>query len=133
MKYKNMTDTDKERAFAEKVLGWVIRKVTDGHGITMDAWYEKDEEGWMRYPIKGEYYWSGTTTYPFHPKTNLDHAFMGVEKLNPHEIEISLFNGKWSVLWFQDGVFATDNCTTPNEAIMEACLRVVSPELFTED
>ena len=62
-------------------MGWVIRQVTDDRLFTMDAWYSKDEEGWMVFPIGEEFHWHGSRDEPFDPINNLDHAFMGVDKM----------------------------------------------------
>ncbi len=81
-----MKETEVTRYLATEVMGWpFIRKVVDGHGFEMDAYYSKDEEGWMCMPVDHDYYWSGSTDIPFDPIHNIEHAFMVRDALRDTE------------------------------------------------
>ena len=116
MKFNTMTPEQKERAFAEDVLGWVKQSYFDA--------YEKGDGYLIAIDI-------------FRPLTNLDHAFLGVDKLiDKADFNLEYELNKWSV-WFinvnegeEIDVYVEAN--TPNEAITEACLRITNPGIFNE-
>ena len=119
MTYHKLTDTEKERIFAEDVLKWFK----------------------MERPVHGKFaYRAGIGDYrSCNPLTDLNHAMLGMERLikeNEHffvtlnntyindrlEWEIAMGKiGNVSVHVFSD---------TPNEAIVEVCIHIVRPDLF---
>ena len=104
MKYTEMTDKQKRAAFWKDVLG---------HDEE-DWWYDKY----------------------FRPLTDLNHAMMGVEKFpdDKYYFELNREVGYWNVsLLWPENEYANVNADTPHEAIVEACLRITTPELFEED
>ena len=123
MTYHTLTDREKERIFAEDVLGWERRPHIFG-----SSYYFKDNH--MK-----------RTDY-FHPLTNLDHAFMGVEKFlypiclmreDTRESICGEYAGKWHVIIGYEGAWVshfTEKHDNPNKAIVEACIRIVRSDLF---
>ena len=122
MTYNTLTDQEKERIFAADVLGWELKQVLE----------DKRYEAWH---VNGEPQY--TKGY-FLPLTDLNHAMMGVEKLMDGEWLID-FHRKLNNVWYMyiyqlhpriEYVGANVNF---NEAIVEACIRIKRPDLFTED
>ena len=112
MKYDKLPDNEKERIFAEGVL----------------------EIKW----------WNDIAKCI--PLTNLNTAFLGVNKLTQEEgLYLMLENlthkdHKWRVTLqekdtslIQAGLIVGAEGHTPNEAIVEACIRIKRPDLFEED
>lgn len=117
MKYATMTDAEKERVFATDVLGWEYKQ----------SWY-------------GRYYWHNSENNPalgnnkdsndFSPLTNLDHAWMGMEKLNYPWKAVSLHSTTF-IQFFDGGIAISEGSgSTLNEAIAETCIKIVRPDLF---
>ena len=116
--FNAMTPEQKERAFAEDVLGW--KPDIEGYFIAEDG------EPLFCMPLK-----------------ILDHAMMGVEKLQKKYRQFALFIGlsndgtdTWHARFWKnlpDHHEFHAEADTPNEAIVEACLRIKSPHLFKED
>ena len=118
MKFDTMTPEQKERGFAEDVLEWY-----EGSVYPRILWWMCEGKAIM--------YQSD-----FRPLTNLDHAFLGVEKIKPHKLELVWDrNGNcFANLWTTSSVYYQSSfCNKLNEAIVEACLRIKSPHLFEED
>ncbi len=134
MKYKDMTNDQIERVFAEDVLGWFVYTIEDEHDKTMDIWCIEDRNDMMIFPVSEDYYWSGTTTYPFHPLTDLNHAMLGVEKMRCPGRQFSLLIGHDRFAFIVGSLAGEEECCieagTPQAAIVEACIRIKRPDLF---
>ena len=104
MTYNTLTDQEKERIFAEDVLG------------------EKN------------FFHKGTNVQAFHPLTNLNHAMLGVEKfLDKYYFELAWeFNGWEASLLWPENEYGRAKADTPNAAIVEACIRIKRPDSFEE-
>lgn len=120
MKYKDMTPEQKERVFAEDVLGWELMKIP---GTIDTHWYDGKQ---FRLTAGG---------YRF--LTDLNHAMMGVEKFVGNGFFFTLENthinnrNQWFVhLGKIAGRDASVLKDAPNEAIVECCVRIKRPDLF---
>ena len=110
MTYNKLTDQEKERVFAEDVLEWEIK---DSYGFQNRYYYKyKNKE--------------------FHPLTDFNHAMLGVEKLGL--LWNCFFDGTTYYFSFCDtsGEYMDDAFSdiSLNEAIVEACIKIVRPDLF---
>ncbi len=116
MKYKDMTNPQIERVFAEDVLGW-----TEGNVYPNIMWWMCEGKSLM---YQGE----------FLPLTDLNHAMMGMEKLGH---DYSLNKDKDFGLWMSMDIgkkFPVEAyADTPQAAIVEACIRIKRPDLFEGD
>ncbi len=114
-KYNTLTDQEKERIFAEDVLGWEhIGKTINYH----------DELYWKtpNYKVKCK------------PLTDMNVAIMGVEKLIEEERAIIQLwhdhSKKWHCIFTIPPGHYQSASDTLNEAIVEACIRIKRPDLF---
>ena len=115
--YNKLTDQEKERIFAEDVLGWELITAYGG-----------------RYK-----YWSGSglDERSWHPLTDLNHAMLGVEKLIEEERAIIQLwhdhSEKWHCIFTIPPGHYQSASDTPNEAIAEVCIKIVRPDLFADE
>ena len=115
MTYNTLTDQEKERIFAEDMLGW------------------------EPYPgINGKKYLNPNNNYcfvmwaeDFHPLTDLNHAMLGVEKLRKEYTVEIVGENNW-MLWLHTIKDTAVICYSDNlnEAIVEACIKIKRPDLF---
>lgn len=116
--YNKLSKDEIERVFAEDVLGWEKQKNFTAYDIGNGRIMDMDI---------------------FHPLTDLNHAMMGMEKLiqkdKCKDIEMGLdLNGAWVHLYDDEWSLQLEVITKSlNEAIVEACIKIVRPDLFTED
>ena len=123
MKYDKMTNPQIERVFAKDVLGWYTANV-----YPKILWWMEDGKSMM--------YQSD-----FRPLTDLNHAMLGVKRLAD--------NNDWTwglrknMKWHSFGFYEYNDdiseevghayADTPQAAIVEACIRIVRPDLFEGD
>ena len=138
MTYNTLTDQEKERINAVDVLGWAEKTFDvrcdkcNTHSIEQVSWV--DNSGCPRYKISSEAFMDNTV---FHPLTDLNHAMLGVEKLskkNKRYLVLEDFTHrderKWQANLYSTNGYSFGNGHTPQEAIVEACIRIKRPDLF---
>ena len=120
MIYNTLTDQEKERIFAVDVLGWEFRKTARGEFLV--------NKNNMRM----------FTVSQWHPRTDLNHAMMGVEKLiaengtytisryNLPNIDI---NARHVTIGLEDNFVVSRNLDLCR-ALVEACICIKRPDLF---
>lgn len=115
--YNNLTDEEKNALFATEVLGWWN---SGGNWLLDDK---------VTFPGYQDHYSSPDDFPEFDPYNNLDHAFMGVDKLEDGGYYWTATNRMNAQRPYYFRIWKLDVCThevwaeTKNEAIMLACLR----------
>ena len=140
-KYSQLTSQEIEHIFAKDVLGYYIKSFT----IHCESCYEPQEiQRWMygnldncqtHFRVKNPKWKIGLALKPL---TDFNHAMLGVEKLiDKHcfELKYDIEENSWYcalVLWAENWLV---DCyaDTPQEAIVEACISIVRPDLFEGD
>ncbi len=114
MTYNTLTKQEIERIFAEDVLGWKEGAVN------------KELRWWM---CEGEPVMFKDN---FHPLTDLNHAILGLEKLGHQWGMAHGFDGYQVRLYEERERLCKVDSDNLNAAIVEACIRIKRPDLFTE-
>ena len=116
--YKDLTPDQIEKVFAEDVLGWEYDEAPRGYN---SHWNKPDGDTVMDDPD----FWS--------PLTRLDDCMLGVEKVVENGWLFTL-SYEPTVPWeayfedFDNRIVGQGD--TPQEAIVEACIRIKRPDLF---
>ena len=132
MTYPTLTDQEKERIFAEDVLGWVQEEAyascssCNGTKQLSDVWV--DDKGCPRKDVKTNQLWPGEEV--FSPLTDLNHAILGLEKLGHQWGMAHGFDGYQVRLYEESKRLCKVDSDNLNEAIVEACIRIKRPDLF---
>lgn len=115
--YNNLSPEEQNALFATEVLGWIN---------SGGDWLLEDGATFPGFVDQSDT--SVTDFFIFNPHKNLDHAFMGVDKLEKETFTLEWMVGKnwWACLILDSDVDAKWHSAlgdTPNQAIMLMCLR----------
>jgi len=114
-KYTDLSKAEIERVFAEDVLNLRSGDLYLGDPV----WFEDDGHFVM-------------TQDELSPLADLNHAMLGLKKVSCGWKMVGLTSTCFVELW-DGGARARGSAPTPQEAIVEACIRIKRPDLFEED